>query len=479
MIGVGELGSTTDPLALIGGSVQTLRADADDLRTRAAELTDEADGPVSRAVTSWASDNATVSAQNRAALAEGLNGVAAVYGAVATVLDAHADTLGWAQGRAQVAIDLWAEGVSRGVASGAGLPALRPHVDGPFGPRREVFPESDAGAPLRRLAEALLGEARGEVRFSQAAAARVLDEFCAGMPDGQFHFDEFLAGIGDWVTGIADLAWRFSAIRLMVDGDAVVADAQAMGQGLWDTGAYLAADPTEAVPVLFNTQLMHDRPGRWWGQMFPDLALTAAGGFGALSRTGTLARIGENLADLADRGRTFNWADDTGAIDLNAWLRRDPIELSDGTELVAVSGEEQAAAVARAEALTEGPLKTSGQAATYQASVYGPTERLVPLPDGRLASVDGITAAYGGVVGDAKLVINPARSIYIPETISGSFSSVAVRRMDEALIKLSNASDAFGAGRPVEIVTNNPASAAVWEARMRALDIPRYVRIQV
>lgn len=478
MIGIGELGSTTDPLALVPGSVGTLRADADDLRARAAELTDEADGPMSRAVTSWVSDNATKSAENRAALASGLNGVADVYRAVGTVLDAHADILAWAQDRAQVAIELWAEGVRRGVASGAGLLRLRPHGYGLFGPQREVFPESDDGAPLRRLAEAVLGEARSEVRCSQAAAARVLDEFCADMPDGQFHFDEFLAGIGDWVTGIADLAWRFSTIRLIVDGDAVIADAQAMGQGLWDTGAYLAANPLETVPVLFNTQLLRDRPGRWWGQMFPDIALTAVAGVGVLSKSGALARVADDLADIAERVRALDWADDTGAIDFEAWLRGDPIQLTDGTQLVAASGEEQAEAAARIAALKEGGLQAQGAAAAYQTSVYGPTERIVVLPDGTPRYVDGFTSAYGLIPGDAKLVTTPASSFYIPQTLTHGMDVVAQSKMDRILRTLVDTSEIVGGNGVVEIVTNNAQSAAVWEARMLALDIPGYVRLQ-
>ena len=43
--GFGELGSTTDPVALVAGSVENVLADAYDLRVRADELSDQADGP--------------------------------------------------------------------------------------------------------------------------------------------------------------------------------------------------------------------------------------------------------------------------------------------------------------------------------------------------------------------------------------------------------------------------------------------------
>ncbi|NTW40363.1 MAG: hypothetical protein HGA44_10830 [Cellulomonadaceae bacterium] len=299
MRGIGQLGSTTDPVALVPGTVEALHADADDMRSRATELADNADGPISRAVTSWVSVNATASTQNRAALAGELNAVADVYRAVGIVLDAHAEVLAWGQRQAQVAIELWAEGVRRGVASGSGVLTPAGHARGPFGTAPEAFPATDAGASLRRMAQAALGEARREVRCSQVAAARVLDDFSDAMPDGQFHVEDFLGGVGDWFTRIASLVWRFNTIRLAVDGDAMIDDARQVGQGVWGTAAYLTDDPTQAVPVLLNTQLLADRPGRWWGQMAPDIALAVAGGYGALSRSGTLARIGDDLAELA------------------------------------------------------------------------------------------------------------------------------------------------------------------------------------
>ena len=50
--------------------------------------------------------------------------------------------------------------------------------------------------------------------------------------------------------------------------------------------------------------------------------------------------------------------------------------------------------------------------------------------------------------------------------------------MDAALQKLVNTSELVGGNGVVEIVTNNAQSGAVWEARMRALNISGYVRLQ-
>ena len=307
--GFGELGSTTDPVALVAGSVENVLADACDLRVRADELSDQADGPVSATVPSWTGPSATASNANRANLAQGLTAVADVYRTVATVLEAHAEVLRWAQTRAQIAIELWARGVELAAASGESTLLLRPQPTGPFA-RGPVFPETDPGAPWRRQAEAVLAAARAEVNASGQAAARILDEFSAGMPDGQFHMDQFLGGIGDWITGIATLVWKFNAIRALIDRDAMLDDADQIRQGLWDTGAAITADPTQAVPLLFNTRLMHDNPGRWWGQLFPDIALTAAGGTGLITKSGWFARSADTLDDLADVGRAENLLDE-------------------------------------------------------------------------------------------------------------------------------------------------------------------------
>nr|WP_146819629.1 restriction endonuclease fold toxin-2 domain-containing protein [Actinotalea fermentans] len=458
--------------------MDALRADAQDLRTRANELESESEGPVRRPVASWTGQGADRATGRRLNLTMAIDGVVSVYRTVATVLEAHAQVLAWAQQRAEVAIDLWEAGLAAAAAAGSPTLVMRPRQTNLFGVPVSPFPEVDAGAGLRRQAETVLAQAQREVRLSQSAAAQVLDEFNNGLPDGQFHFDQFLAGIGDWVAGLAGLVWKFNAIRAVVDNDAMNDDAREIREGLLDTGAHILANPGDAVPLLFDTQTMRDNPGRWWGRLAPDIALTAAGGVGVLTKTGAVARIGDNLSDLGRRVRAIDWADDSGVIDFQAWLRREPIDLTDGTQLVAATAEEQAAAAARIADLPEGPLQTSGPPAAYQSSVYGATERVVTLPGGATRSVDGITSPYGLIPGDAKLVSNPASSFYIPGTLDPDLGAVAIAKMDRTLETLVDVSEALGGNGVVEIVTNNAASAAAWEARMVAGDISGYVRLQ-
>ena len=82
---IGELGSTTDPVVLVPGSVQSLRADADDLDRRASDLGLDGDDTIGRVVASWTGDTAEIWAERRHVLAESLDAVAGIYQTVAAV----------------------------------------------------------------------------------------------------------------------------------------------------------------------------------------------------------------------------------------------------------------------------------------------------------------------------------------------------------------------------------------------------------
>lgn len=156
---------------------------------------------------------------------------------------------------------------------------------------------TQASTDLAGAAQEILSAARAEVRLSALAASRVMDQMSDGMPDGQFHLDEFLSAIGGWLAGLVDLALRFNLLRLRINPRGVVQDVVDMGRGAWDTGAYLLDNPDEAVPVLLDTQTLHDSPGRWWGALFPDLALTAVAGAGVATRSLSTLRRGVDIVD--------------------------------------------------------------------------------------------------------------------------------------------------------------------------------------
>lgn len=439
--GFGELGSTTDPVALVAGSVENVLADACDLRVRADELSDQADGPVSATVPSWTGPSATASNANRANLAQGLAAVADVYRTVAAVLEAHAEVLRWAQTRAQIAIELWARGVELAAASGESTLILRPQPTGPFA-RSPVFPETDPGAPWRRQAESVLAAARAEVNASGRAAARILDEFSDGMPDGQFHLDQFLGGIGDWITGIATLVWKFNAIRALVDRDAMLDDADQIRQGLWDTGAAITADPTQAVPLLFNTRLMHDNPGRWWGQLFPDIAMTVAGG-GVVTKAGWFARSADDVLAVS-RGPYPPGSPWLDAAARQRWVD----ELLEGH--------------------SAGPQPSVANWADYQRRVAGPLE--VDLyGDGIKIRADGVAVDPDAVVAvDAKFQTSPS-SPYIG-TADPRVLDMMLSQFDDEVRRYGLVID--DPSNPVarlRIVANTPEAVEFMTARARGV----------
>jgi len=357
---IGELGTTTDPLRLVPGSAHALRADARALADQAGRLEDAAADVAHRVISSWTGTAADGWAQRRGILDESLRAVGQVHRTAGTVLTAHAQVLQWAQQRAALAVDLWQVGEQKDATSALACTPTTPRLGVRTG-SVNVFGQSGGlylapGAAWRAQAQQVLAGARLQVSASASAAARVLDAMDEGLPDGQFHFDQFLYGIGDWVAGIGELGWRFSNIRAYVDHDAWWADVRDTGTGLWDTATYLGDNPDQTIPVLLNTQAMHDNPGRWWGNLFPDIALTLAGGAGLATKLASGLRLGEGLTDLlATRRAAFLLADpEAGMIDLAAFLRREPINLTGGTTLTTVSGTEEAAVAARVEALREG-----------------------------------------------------------------------------------------------------------------------------
>lgn len=290
------LRTTTDPTTLIPGSPTALRADADDLATRGATVT-----TVSERI---ASDTATPSWQGQAydrwvtrrdQLQDANGAVGQVLTAMVGALRAHATVLEWAQARAGVAVALWAQGMQQSQICTA--PATQPSAH-----NRGRIPELDPGAGTRSDAEAVLTDARAEVAASGEALAELLDQVSAGLPDGRFHAGDFFAGIGSWFTGIASLVWGLSSLRLFVDPNGWANSLAIEGAGARETWDLLTRDPLNAPAALLDLDTLHDRPGRWWGALAPDIALTAAGGIGVSARALTALRAGRwaQLGTAAD-----------------------------------------------------------------------------------------------------------------------------------------------------------------------------------
>lgn len=269
------LATCSDPTVLVPGSAGALRGDADLLEQQSRALAQQAEDLRGAHPTTWTGDAADGWAGRREQFAQTLDAVSQIHAAAGSTLLLHAQTLEWAQGVAGTAVRLYQRGR-----------ALREAEVGPSGAmltgRGGVA--ADSGSGLRDLAERTLDSAQDEVAASARAAAAVLDELSAGLPDGRWHLGEFAQGMWSWVTGITDMLVKFNSLRLLIDPEGLMRDGAAMWQGGLDTYASLTEDPIGTSEQLAQLDLLRDRPAQWWGQLAPDLALTAAGGAGAASR---------------------------------------------------------------------------------------------------------------------------------------------------------------------------------------------------
>ncbi len=178
---------------------------------------------------------------------------------------------------------------------------------------------------------------------------------------------------------------------------------------------------------------------------------------------------------LATRRALLTDGSDAGVIDLDWFFGRRPVPLADGTVQPALSAAEEAAAVARYEALPHVPLSAKGDELQYQLRVYGDNERVVELAEGRTLP-DGFTSTYGAV-GDAKYVAPGSGSSFYEPAVGSKLEEVATRVMDKRLLRLAEAASRLGDTGVIEYVTNSPAAAKFFEDRMIALGLRGYVRL--
>lgn len=317
------LATSTDPAQLVPGSLEALGRDADALVAQADALDDAGAQVRRREVPGWLGDASAGWGQRRPQIADSLTVPGQVYRAAADVLRAHAGALVWARAQVEVAIDLWAKGLALSARTadqclrpGSVLLADRPWTSplaqslraqarGPFqaGVQGSPFARLDPGAPARAMAEQLLAAIRQEVALSARAVAGFLDRCCEGMPDGRWHWDQYYAGLWEWVTGIGALIGAFNVIRFATDTGGYFRDLYAMGAGPVELAQYLAANPHDFNRLVLDSETFRDNPARWWGHLAPDVALTVAGGAGItsklLSRAGASTRLVDDLAGAA------------------------------------------------------------------------------------------------------------------------------------------------------------------------------------
>lgn len=300
------LGSTTDSTMLVDGSVSTVLRDADDLVTQAENLESVAGTVDRRAISDWAGIAADEYASRRSELRDQLASVAWVYRLAADALRSYADVLSWGQGQASVAIELWATGtaLTNAYVRETGARARSFSVSGTLW---RATSGADPGLAAKQQAEVVLADARSVVAAAGRSVAALLDQVSEGMPDGRWHAGSFAAGIWSWISGLAGTAWEFSLLRVVIDPDGAARSALAVWDSTTATYRLVTSDPLGAPDVLLDGETRRDDPARWWGQLAPDIALTAAGGTGLASRAASGFLAGARADVIAERltvGRT-------------------------------------------------------------------------------------------------------------------------------------------------------------------------------
>lgn len=123
----------------------------------------------------------------------------------------------------------------------------------------------------------------------------------------------------------------------------------------------------------------------------------------------------------------------------------------------------------------------SGAEAAFQREHCGETEYRLTPPDELPRAVwsDGLNREYG-LAQDAKCVTATGSSFYRPSTLNSEFMRrIAEEKIDHMLLKyraVIRSDD--NPVRGLEIVTNDREAGRHFEARMRALDVPGWVRVE-
>ncbi|MET9436781.1 putative T7SS-secreted protein [Streptomyces sp. NPDC006551] len=325
-----DLGQTEDKTKLIYGSASKINSTATKLRAFQTAFDDTGDGlkglDSSRLKGEMADALRTAVSTQPPKWYAAADACAKAVGA----LEAFADTVTWAQGQAQAAIDKWKEGVK---ASENAADAHRKKVDDynsavdrynaqpadkrdPASlPPKPAATFDDPGTKLMKEAQDILAEARKQ-RNSAAETARTLVQAARDMaPQKPSYAEQAGDGLqelqimGDHVGGgiIKGTAGLLNFVRSVnpLDPYNITHPAEyATSLNSLAAGLVVAAND----PVGTGSQMLKDfmkDPAEGFGRLIPDLALTAATAGGGAAVKGV--RIG---ADAADAARARNVLDD-------------------------------------------------------------------------------------------------------------------------------------------------------------------------
>ncbi|MGW0469484.1 putative T7SS-secreted protein [Streptomyces sp. NPDC003027] len=350
-----DLGQTEDKTKLIYGSASKINATAAKLRAFQTAFDDTGDGL--KGLDSSRLKGETADALRTAVSTQPPKWYAAADACAKAVgaLEAFADTVTWAQGQAQAAIDKWKEGVK---ASENAADAHRKKVDDynsavdrynaqpadkrdPASlPPKPAATFEDPGTKLMKEAQDILAEARKQ-RNSAAETARTLVRAARDMaPQKPSYAEQAGDGLqelqimGDHVGGglIKGTAGLLNFVRSVNPLDPYnITHPAEYATSLNSLAAGLVVAVND--PVGTGSQMVKDfmkDPAEGFGRLIPDLALTAATAGGGAVVKGV--RIGADAADAA-RARNLLDKDPDGSRNTSDGDRDaggDPVDLATG-----------------------------------------------------------------------------------------------------------------------------------------------------
>lgn len=319
-----QLGQTTDPTQLIHGDVGALTATVGHLRKFAAAFGQTAQGLSGVDTSAWVGGAADAFRATYEPHTKLWSDAQQACGNAATALSSYTDTVKWAQGQAQRAIALYAQGVratqqaqaeynqrvdaynSAAKAYNAALSAGQNPGTAPTQPA--AF--TDPGAADRQQAQELLERARAQ-RDSAAAEAQSavsaatnlapatpssLDQIGDDIGDivggAQTGLAHFAGGVIKGVAGIADFARGLNPL----DPYNITHPAEYV-DGLSTTAAglvHMSLHPTQVVPALLGSGWGSD-PFEALGKLVPNVALAVASD-GAGTAADVATDVGERAA---------------------------------------------------------------------------------------------------------------------------------------------------------------------------------------
>jgi hypothetical protein len=229
----------------------------------------------------------------------------------------YRSTLGWAQGQAQVAIDLWNEG------QGLTAAAKADHTEAVVQAKQQAaamtsmgvpttpvdMPFADPGAAKRAAARDILMRAREQLDMVGHEAATAVEAARDKAPEKPNFFQqvgEFLGEVGrgavEGTVGLVEFALMVQPTRLYTDPFGYVHDMAALTTAM----SYTATHFTEVASASWDE--FKNNPGRGIGQLLPGLAL--GGGAGAAikgaQKVSTISKVASS-SKTSSRGSSSQW----------------------------------------------------------------------------------------------------------------------------------------------------------------------------